>query len=282
MVGAKWLSVLWLAAAYAFASCQLLVLPDSAKESAEGLSQFIRENIRKAPSSELDKLVENPDMTISLAAGWERVLRTIPEKSGDGLHAVDKKATTQFLKLVRQRVGVPIPKLWYKTVEKTMHNYDGSVWFLPGLGYDRELDKRFQWVSSRSKLVQKDGLWSAVRGRTTVALPTDIIQDRRQFVSLIQTKDIAYVAFPSDIFYPYKLYSLSLKNHTIRWSADVWIFGYVGMATGWWPPPGIEFAISGSKLFIFGYCLYPYLEVFDIDTGKNLYRFCPGYLRKDR
>lgn len=261
---------------------QQLVLPDSAKESAEGLSMFLRENIRKASLAELDKLVDNPDMTIALAAGWERVLRTIPEKSGDGLHSVDKKATTRFLGLVRKRVGVEIPKFWFKTVEKTMHNFDGSVWFLPGRGYDRELDKRFQWVSSRSKLVQKDGPWFAVKGKTNVPVPTEILPEMPKYVSLCITKGVAFVAFPSDVFYPYKLHSISLKEQAVRWTADVWIFGYKGMATGWWPPPGIEFAIVGSKLFVFGYCLNPYLEVFDTDTGKNLYRFCPGFLRKDR
>lgn len=277
MIGTKWLSVLWLAAASAFASCQQLLLPESAKESAEGISQFIRENIRKATSAELDKLADNPDMTIALAAGWERVLRTIPEKSGDGLHAVDKKATTRFLKLVRKRVGVVIPKLWYRTVEKTMHNYDGSVWFLPGKGLDRGLDQLSLAVSRRWKLTKQNDQWKVSNGRESVLFPGSVADPQRSYASMALDKGWAYIAVPEDSLYQYKFYCTTLTDNTIKWSSHVWATGFWGNRTGSMPPPAVEIIVKDSKAIVFGSGLVPYLEVFDAKTGANVCRFCPGY-----
>jgi hypothetical protein len=77
----------------------------SPDELAERLDTLLS-NCRR---SDLDRLVVSSDGTAAVAAGWERVRRTLPETEDDPV-SPDMMAVSRFLGLVEGRLLISVPK----------------------------------------------------------------------------------------------------------------------------------------------------------------------------
>lgn len=82
----------------------------SQADSSGQLTARFEKLLSASSMSELDRLVLVPDCTAALAAGWERVIRTVPEAKK--FVAPDANAIARFLGLVEGRVRFPILEAW--------------------------------------------------------------------------------------------------------------------------------------------------------------------------
>lgn len=85
----------------------------SPEELAARIAKFLPTSTR----TELGRLVAVSDCTAVMAAGWERVRRTMPETMQEAAVTPDILAISRFLGLIEGRLQVPIPKTWEETVK---------------------------------------------------------------------------------------------------------------------------------------------------------------------
>jgi hypothetical protein len=76
----------------------------------------INRSVSSAPMDDLHRLVTDPDCTVALAAGWERVWRTLPTEEQDEPVVPDGDVVACFLGLLEGRIHITIPKEWETAV----------------------------------------------------------------------------------------------------------------------------------------------------------------------
>ena len=77
----------------------------------------VRRLLSAATADELDRLATDSDGYTALAAAWECVCRTLPANEQDEEVPPDEQTTSLFLKLVTERIEVPVPDIWRAAVK---------------------------------------------------------------------------------------------------------------------------------------------------------------------
>jgi hypothetical protein len=208
---------------------------------------------------------------VALAAGWERVCRTVPAAEQDELVNPDKEAISRFLGLLEGRIQFSIPGEWEAAVKsaRAYHRRDfrfsrperGEQPF-PGHGLLRRAGH--QWI------VKKDA--------RLIKLPTSDGSGPVDFAAVEFAGEKAFTALYGWPPAPYKLIATDLGSGEVIWSSSVWAAGdwrgYSG--SGW---HFVTIRSAGEKLAVFGMDFRTvYVEVFDKKTGENRCRFSTAYV----
>jgi hypothetical protein len=249
----------------------------SPRELAVGISKLLS----SSPRSELGRLASVPDCTTAMAAGWERVRRTMPETEQEDAVGPDLLAISRFLGLIEGRLHVPIPKTWEETVKSATGRGQRNIWFPPRS--DLLLPERnFEW------LVERDGAqWLVKKDSQLIKVPAGNDLGPLSRARVECTRERAYVAVYGSLSDAYPLIAVDQANGKVLWSSKVW-----GTSKVW--PRGIIVNTSGSDwhvvtmrsssetLVIFGFSSRAvYVEAFDRNTGENRCRFSTAYFDFD-
>jgi len=226
--------------------------------------------LSSSPTSELNHLVTAPDCTVALAAGWERVCRTLPEKEQDELVSPDDEAVFRFLGLLEGRIQFPIPEAWEAAVKS------GKAYSQREFRFSRP--NRGKQPFPEHGLLRRTGRqWIVEKDRQLIKLPADDGLGPVDYAAVEFAGERAYTALYSWPPAPYRLFATDRGSGQILWSSSVWAAGnwlaYSG--SGW---HFVTMRSAGDKLAVFGISSRTvYAEVFDKKTGENRCRFSTAY-----
>jgi hypothetical protein len=239
----------------------------SRANSPRALEAGVVKLLSSSQTSELDELVTDPDCAVALAAGWERVCRTLPVEEQDKLVIPDARMISRFLGLLEGRIQVHIPEGWEAAVKSAKAYGQRSVTFSvprhedqpsPGHGFLRRAGDR----------------WIVKKESQLIKLPADDGAGPVDYASVEFADSRAYTALYGWMPIPYLLSATDRGSGEIIWSSRVWANGDRGAYTG----PGRHFVTIRStrdKIVVFGLSSFgsAYVEVFDKKTGENRCRF---------
>jgi hypothetical protein len=263
--------------------------PLSAARSPEELAKLVEARICAAPADSLDTLVASPDPALAVAAAWERVRRTTPADTTDNfkgpfttmearyraIPGPDSAVLARFVGLVEGRLQLPVPAFWAASIECAKYNGQRTVWFPIGEPVSPMLTAALKTIKGRSVPRRSGHDWIVDVGGLSEILPASGEEVRSDLATEMLSGDKAYIALYNS--YPalsYRLFAVSRRNGRIIWTSQVWAEGH-GDGYGW---SGVghhvvELEAAGDRLAVFGISGVAYIEVFDIKTGKNLFRF---------
>jgi hypothetical protein len=239
-------------------------------DSPEELATRLAGLLAAAPMGELDRLVSDPDCTVALAAGWERVRRTIPRAKAQEVVSPDGEALSRFLGLIEGRARVPIPGAWEATVKSAKGHSPKAVWF--------PLLEPVRKDLARPRPLRRDGdQWIVEQEGRTIKLPAEDglgLVDHAAVLLVGETLYVALYGWPPN---PYRLFAVDRGSGKVIWSSKVWAAGglmsYEGQG---WHVATLHSA--GETLAVFGVSDgAAYVEVFDKKTGVNRCRFSTAY-----
>jgi hypothetical protein len=247
----------------------------STDELADRIAKFLSDTRR----SDLDRLMSASECTAALAAGWERVRRTMPETEEKDVVSPDLLAITRFLGLVEGRLQVPVPKTWEEALKSAMGYGPKSIWFPRS---DGVLVERFheEWR------LERDGAhWLLKKDNRLIKLPIEDHSGPIENASVVCAGEWWYVALYGS-FSQYKLFAVDQGTGKVMWSSHVWgttkVYppGIIGFGSGSdWHVATLR--LSGETLVVFGFsgCAV-YVEAFDRKTGENRCRFSTAYFER--
>jgi hypothetical protein len=241
----------------------------SRAQSPRELAIRINKSVSSAPTGDLHQLVTDPDCTVALAAGWERVWRTLPTEEQDEPVVPDEQVVARFLGLLEGRIRILIPKEWETAVKSVKARGGRKVAFsvpehreqpMPGHGFLRGAGNKW-YVKTVGQLIKLPADAALYADHAVVDLSAE-----RAYTAL-------YTRFP----YPYKLYATDRGTGEIIWSTLVWADGdWMGYGGAGWHL--VMMRLAGDRIIMFGITFRSvYVEVFDIKTGKVLCRFSTTY-----
>jgi hypothetical protein len=246
--------------------------------SPDELAAHIAKLLPAATKSELDRLSAVSDRTTAMAAGWERVRRTMPEAERPNVVTPDLLAVSRFLGLIEGRLQVPIPMSWQETVMSAKGYGQQRIWFPRS---DLVPAERAREPS----LVERDGArWLVLKDNESIKLPSTERLAPLSHASAECAGEWAYIALYDSLnSSSYRLFAIDRTNGRVAWSSKVW-----GLSTV--VPRGAVMNTSGSDwhvviirlspetLAVFGFSFRAaYVEVFDRKTGENQCRFSTAY-----
>jgi hypothetical protein len=224
----------------------------------------------RMPAGELNRLVSMPDCTVALAAGWERVRRTMPEAKKNEVASPDKAAISRFLGLIEGRVQTPIPEDWETAVKSAFGSGQWSITFSsPNSAKIAFAPKRPLKRSADRWIVEPDG--------QSIQIPPGYLVQATTQLAMHLAGKTAYVVLYNSLPFPYRLYAIDKDSGQVIWTSEVWPFSGVIFGTG----IGCHDAMIRStdeSVAVFGLaggCAY--VDVFDKTTGENRCRFSTGY-----
>jgi hypothetical protein len=240
--------------------------PLSLARSPRELAVRLNKLLSSSSTIELNRLVAEPDTTVALAAGWERVSRTLPASRQEEPLAPDDQAISRFLGLLEGRIQIPVPAAWEAAVKSVKAHRQGEVRFsrvkeagqpFPDGAFLRRAGER--WI------VKKDG--------HLIKLPANDGLGPVDFAAVEIAPERAYTALFGWPPVPYELSATDRGSGEIVWSTRVWATGdwlsYSG--TGW---HFVAIRSARESVAVFGISFDSvYVEVFDKNTGKNSCRF---------
>ncbi len=239
--------------------------------SSRQLATRIGKLLSSTPTSELKRLATVPDCNLALAAGWERVCRTVPATEQEELVNPDAEAISRFLGLLEGRIQFSIPAEWEAAVRSAKAYRQRDFRFprpergeqpFPGHGLLR--------CAGHHWIVKKDG--------QLIKLPTDDGSGPVDFAAVEVAGDRTFTALYGWPPAPYQLFATDRESGAVIWSSRVWAAGeWRGYAGSGWHLVALRSA--GEKLAVFGMDFRTvYVEVFDKRTGENRCRFSTAYL----
>jgi hypothetical protein len=254
----------------------------SGTRSPEELAARIAQLLSTSTRSDLDRLASAPDCTAAIAAGWERVRRTMPSTELEDVVPPDLLAITRFLGLIEGRLQVPIPKTWEETVKSATGHGQKNIWFPPRPDLALAARRGERWP------LERDGAhWLLKNERRLIKLPAEAGLGLVSNATAECAGESVYVAVYGSLSDAYRLFALHQDNGQIMWSSKVW-----GPSKVW--PRGVIVNISGSDwhvvtmrasdemLTVFGFSgRAVYVEAFDRKTGENRCRFSTAYFAFD-
>ncbi len=255
-------------------SIECLSGSNSADDLADGIAKFLSSSTR----SDLDRLVAVSDSTAAIAAGWERVRRTMPETNHEDVVTPDLLAITRFLGLIEGRVHVSIPKTWEATVKSAIGHSQKSIWFPP------RPDLLLMDRHNANWRVEREGAnWLVKNDRQLMKLPARNDDGAIFHAAVESAGEKAYVVLYGGLSHAYRVSAIVQGTGKVAWSSEVWGFrelwprGVIGSSSGsdWHV---VTMRSSGETLVVFGYSgRAVYVEVFDRKTGVNQCRFSTAY-----
>ncbi len=248
----------------------------SPKELADGIGELLS----ASTGSDLDRLVSLSDCTAAMAAGWERVRRTMPETHYKGVVTPESLALSRFLRLIEGRLQVPLPKIWAESIKSARGYGPKNIWFPVSWDLVPSVEQR-----NKPWLLERHGAhWRVRNGSQVIKLPEEYFWEPASTATVKCDGEWAYVAVYSE--QPdskYILFAHDQGSGKIMWCSEVW-----GTSRIW--PPGVIVGYSGSSwhvvtidlteetLVVFGISgTVVYVEVFDRKTGENRCRFSTAY-----
>jgi hypothetical protein len=247
-------------------------VPMSQARSARELAARIRNLLSSSPTGELDHLVAAADCSVALAAGWERVCRTLPVEEQNELVVPDRQAISRFLGLLEGRIQFPIPTAWESAVKSAKaYSQRNFLFSVPKHGGE---------PSPGHGLLRRAGdRWIVKKDSQLIKLPpADGGSGPINYAAVELADEWAYTALYGPFPIPYTLSATDRGSGKIIWSSKVWANGDWGAYSG----TGGHFIIIRStreEIAVFGITSFgsAYVEVFDKKTGENRCRFCTRY-----
>jgi hypothetical protein len=242
--------------------------------SPRELSIQIRNLLTSSSRSDLDRLVTVSDCNIALAAGWERVCRTLPEREQDEPIAPDGLAISRFLGLLEGRLQFPIPQAWEASIKAAKGYRQRDIGFPRSKVAERAL-------TTQTPLRRVGSLWLVKEGRELIKLPADKVLGRVNVATVVLSNERAYVALYGWPPSPFRLFAVARGSGEVVWSSKVWAAGdwlsYSG--PGW---HDVFMCSAGETIAVFGNCgTTVYIEAFDKKTGECHCRFSTAYFDKN-
>jgi hypothetical protein len=218
---------------------------------------------------EVDRLIADQDCTVALAAGWERVRRTMPVVKQREPVSPDAQAIARFLGLIEGRLQIPITLAWEATVKSTRGYGRGAIWFScpkiveKSMALHRPVRHGDQWI------VEKDG--------QTIKLAVEDRFGPVDSAAVLPADKAVYVALYGSRPHPFRVLAVDRDKGNVIRSYEVWAAGglvdYQGR--GW---HHVEMHLTGETLTVFGISDGElYIEAFDRMTAKNRCRFGTAY-----
>lgn len=248
-----------------------LACAGSPNELAERLDSLLS----NCGKRDLDRLVTSSDCSAAIAAGWERVRRTMPETEGDPV-SPDTMAVSRFVGLVEGRLRAPVPKAWEESLKSAMGCSQKRVWFPPRVDL-----KLMVALSAEDWSVEQDGAQWLVKGKSeTIRLPArhsdvpGVVAER--------TDEQIYVALSN--YDGHSLFAVERASGKMIWSSDV--FGksqvkprgsvIVGRTGNDWHV--VSMRVTGELVVVLGFSSQAvYFEAFDRLSGAVQCRFSTAY-----
>ena len=240
-------------------------------------TQCHRERVSDASMEHLRQLLSDSDCGVALAAGWEIVRRSAPQEKRPNTTALDESALSRFLGLVEGRTSIAVPQVWEAVLFSATFNSDRDLYFsrlkAPGskaiLDAEGRVDAHRGTVrreGDRWTVESKSGMWSL----TARDYPADI-------AAIMLTDRNAYVAVYGSEPFPYTLFAVDRSSSKVLWSTEVRADGGSMDHTGtWWHE--VQLRLNRDTLIVFGISVsVAYIEAFDAETGKGLYKFSTLY-----
>jgi len=245
------------------------------------LALCINTILSQVPARTLDSIVGDEDCTVALAAGWERVRRTVPKETQRRPVPPNKQSLSRFSGLLEERMRVAIPRVWGDALQTASSYGRHNIWF-PQPKILNKLTTSSATCASVAMLRREGDRWLVTQGNETWSV---LAEDRLGIVeqAVVElTDEKAYLCLYGWPPLPYRLYSINRKSGKVAWSSLVWAAG--GLLTydgqGWHQ---VELVGTSDKIIVYGMSENTaYVEVFDCITGHNMGRFSTSYFDMDR
>lgn len=247
-----------------------------AADKPEDLARSYHELFIKAGDDRLCGLLSHANCGVALAAGWERMRRTIPKGGGQEPVRPEPSAVARFLGLVEGCLQMPVPPVWEATIPSLSAYGPENVGFrspdearikavVHGDNADRLGTVEFRQEGTRCLVLLGNDKWS---------LPAKVAPDK---VLVELTRQTAYVAAYDSCSGPFRLYAVERDSGTVRWIGRVWAGGdLLGNTYPNWHH--VDLRVRGNEIVVFGVADHTaYIEAFDAGTGNSLWRFASSY-----
>jgi hypothetical protein len=236
-----------------------------------GLGHDLETLLSTASTRELDRLVSAPDCTVALAAGWERVQRTVPEPK-NSMVTPDEREISRFLTLVEARIRVPLPKEW-KAALKTArgdHHKELLCFITP------ELTGRAR--RPRAQVRREGDKWLIEKDFRRIKIPLDSAFEQRDEVAVHLAGHTGYIAPYDWMPLPHRLFAVDRTTSRVLWSSEVRAAGLVMGSSGDCGQQVVTLSSTSETVAVFGiHSLVLYVCVFDRMTGERRCRFSTRY-----
>jgi hypothetical protein len=246
------------------------VVRASRSGSPDDLEFHMSQFVSSKSTHEMRDLVCDPNDTIALCSGWERVLRTIPGRKDHAIIKIDEQVVSRFIGLIEGRIHVPIPVFWEKAMNAAKDYGDFEIGFS-----HPEFFKKSYVISPDFK--RNNDIWAIQLDEERVTFSTQSQIGSVDGVAVHFTSEIAYVALYAGRPVPYSLLAINRLDKKILWDAKVWAGGnrnYTGYGLHF-----SELRLAGKNILVFGVSEgAAYIDGFDATTGINVFRFSTSYL----
>jgi len=255
-----------------------VVRPTEASSPAD-LAHSLASLLSQRSKCDLDSIAATQNCTAALAAGWERVRRTIPLQKREKAVAPNKEEIFRFLRLVKRQMGIVIPANWEVAVQNANSYGRDNIWFREAADFSKP---NLTSTSGNSSAIvrRENGRWTISWNSQTWSVLASDDQGLVEKASVELADKCAYVCMYGPIPFPYKLYALDRNGGNVLWSSDVWASGalinYYGQGGH-----DVEMRATPDKIAVFGISVNAvYIEVFDRETGHSMCRFSTSYFLK--
>ena len=176
----------------------------------------------------------SPTALSRLAAGWERLCRTLPDEEEDQAITPHPQAISRS-GLLEGRIQFPIPEAWEgESQGRPRHTVKGNFAF--------HVQSKHQPFPGHGFLKRVGQHWIVIRDGEFIKLPAGLDAGPVDYAAVEVNGDRTFIracySWPPS---PYKLYAIDRGNGRIIWSTTVW-------AAGNW------LSYSGSGWHFVGYC----------------------------
>lgn len=233
---------------------------------------------------ELEKLCVLDDdrfKGIALRSNWEKVIRSVPERTQDQIFDIDRSRLARFLGFCEGRLKLSLPSWWEQTVlSAKAHGGRESIQFTLPEQCSFDFNKNGISTPKNVKLTVGVNSSTLTEGEDEILLPDRILDHAKSVRGTLVPvfgKETVIIASHIGFCSPFEAFLIDRKTKETKWSCYVW-----GTGSGWGGTPiwghFVSMQISQSQLTVFGagpYCAY--IEAFAITDGKLLYRFSTSY-----
>lgn len=236
----------------------------------------------QAPAKELQDLLNDKHLNISLRAAWERVRRTVKEGKLSSPVSPDASELHRFVGFVEGRLAVPIPERWEHSLLSAMaHERDNIFFNVFGNSPYRRTEAELSAPKSVS-VRKNDGGFLLDVDEQSLRIPADVVKSASRkgpidAINAIVDGDRCYVALHSDSGSPYDVRCFEIATAKLLWSTEVWAAGglvmYTGIGFHW-----ADLVLHDKVLYVFGVSGdAAYIEGFSTKDGNNQFRFSTSY-----
>jgi hypothetical protein len=237
--------------------------------------------IRRWGSAQFQSLRHHPDLGISLRAAWERVLITIPEEPQHRKLTVDRELLRWFVGFLEGRLNIEPPDWWihglvraqaYRRCNVVFHELDESICHTTGR--DLEVPRNTSVENVHQNVQLKIG-------SEFILIPTEqferMVPPKSEFnhLSAFLSNKKCYLAVYTGIQSQNgTIFSIDRTTGKTLWESPFW---GSRNATAYSGVEGFQcVAVTECRGHIFAFGIASgaaYVEAFNADDGKNLFRF---------